>query len=81
MIEALAPITAAMTHPTADNPPVDMPPKMTADLATEPESNSTNRPKDLHGNLRTENINKSQSMINHQITIVQMTTTEPRMMI
>ena len=81
MIEAPALITAAMTHPTADNPPVDMPPEMTADLATEPESNSTNCPKDPHGNLRTENINKSQSMIPHRITIVQMTMIGPRMMI
>ena len=81
MIEAPAPITATVTHPTADNPPVDMPPEMTTDLATEPESNSTNHPEDLHGNLRTENINKSQLMIHHPITIVQMTTIEPRMMI
>ena len=81
VIETPAPITTTMTHPTADNPPVDMPPEMTTDLATEPESNSTNHPKDLHGNLRTENINKSQSMIHHLITIVQMTTIEPQMMI
>ena len=53
-------------HPTADSPPADMSPKMTADLAIEPKNSSTNHPKDLHGNLRTENINKSQSMIHHQ---------------
>ena len=70
-----------MIHPTADNPPVGMPPEMTADLATEPEGNITNRPEDLHGNLRTESINKSQSTIHHLITIVQMTAIGPRMMI
>ena len=81
MIEAPAPITAAMIHPTADSPPVDMSPKMTADLAIKPENSSTNHPKDLHGNLRTENINKSQLTIHHRITIVQMTVIGPQMMI
>ena len=81
VIEAPAPITAAMIHPTADSPPVDMSPKTTADLTIKPENSSTNHPKDLHGNLRTENINKSQSMIHHQITIVQMTAIGPQMMI
>ena len=80
-IEAPVPITAIVIHPTADNPPVGMPPKMTGDLATEPEGNITNCPKDLHGNLRTESINKSQSTIHHLITIVQMTAIGPQMMI
>ena len=80
-IEAPVPITAIVIHPTADNPPVGMPPEMTADLATEPEGNITNHPKDLHGNLRTESINKSQSTIHHLITIVQMTAIGPWMMI
>ena len=81
MIEAPAPITAAVIHPITDSPPVDMSPKTTADLTIKPENSSTNHPKDLHGNLRTENINKSQSTIHHQITIVQMTAIAPQMMI
>ena len=81
VIEAPAPITAAVIHPTTDSPPADMSPKMTVDLAIEPENSSTNCPEDLHGNLRTENINKSQSMIHHWITIVQMTVIGPQMMI
>ena len=81
MIEAPAPITTAMIHPTADSPPADMSPEKTADLAIEPENSSTNCPEVLHGNLRTENINKSQSMIHHRIIIVQMTAIGPRMMI
>ena len=66
MTEAPAPIIAAMTHPTADSPPADMPHETTADPTTKPENSSTNHPEDLHGNLRTENINRSQSMIHHQ---------------
>ena len=81
VIEAPAPITAAMIHPTADSPPVDMSPEMTADLTIKPENSSTNHPEHLHGNLRTENINKSQSTIHHRITIVQMTAIGPQMMI
>ena len=81
MIEAPAPITTAMIHPTTDSPPADMSPEMTADLAIEPKNSSTNRPEVLHGNLRTENINKSQSTIHHWIIIVQMTAIGPRMMI
>ena len=81
VIEAPAPITAAMIHPIADSPPVDMSPKMTADLAIKPENSSTNCPEDLHGNLRTENINKSQLTIHHRITIVQMTAIGTQMMI
>ena len=81
VIEAPAPITAAVIHPITDSPPVDMSPEMTADLAIKPENSSTNHPEDLHGNLRTENINKSQSTIHHWITIVQMTVIGPWMMI
>ena len=81
VIEAPAPITADVIHPTTDSLPADMSPKMTADLAIEPKNSSTNCPKVLHGNLRTENINKSQSMIHHQIIIVQMTVIGPQMMI
>ena len=81
VIEAPAHITAAMIHPTADSPPADMSPETTADLAIEPENSSTNCPEVLHGNLRTENINKSQLTIHHRITIVQMTAIGPQMMI
>ena len=49
VIEAPAPITATMIHPTADSPPADMSPKTTADLAIEPQNSSINRPKVLHG--------------------------------
>ena len=81
MTEAPAPIIATMTHPTADSPPADMPLKTTADPAIKPENSSTNCPKDLHGNLRRENRNKSQSTIHHRITIVQMTVIGLQMMI
>ena len=81
MIEAPAPITTNVIHPTADSLPADMSPEMTADLTIEPANSSTNRPEVLHGNLRTENINKSQSTIHHRIIIVQMTAISPRMMI
>ena len=80
-IEAPVPTTAIMIHHTADNPPVGIPPEMTADLAMEPEGNITNHPEDLHGNLKIESTNKSQSMTHHLITIVQMTAIGPRMMI
>ena len=81
VIEAPAPITATVIHPTTDSPPVDMSPETTAGLAIKPENSSTSCTEDLHGNLRTENTNKSQLMIHHRITIVQMTTIGPRMMI
>ena len=80
-IEAPVPITAIVIHLTTDNPPVGMPPEMTADLTTEPKGNITNHPEDLHGSLEIENINKSQLTIHHLITIVQMTVIGPRMMI
>ena len=81
VIEAPAPITADVIHPSTDSLPADMSPKMTADLAIEPANSSTNCPEVLHGNLRTENINKSQSTIHHLIIIVQMTAIGPWMMI
>ena len=88
MIEAPALTAAIMTHPTTDIPLTGMPPEMTADLAIDLENTTTNWPKDLHhlhtlhhGSLRTGNINKSQSMTHHWITIVQMTMTVTLMMI
>ena len=80
-IEAPVPITATVIHPTVDNPPIGMPPKIIADLATTPEGNITNHPEDPHGSLKTESINKSQSTTHHLIIIVQMTVIGPRMMI
>ena len=50
--EAPVPITAVVIHHTADNPPVGIPPEMTADLTTDPKGNITNDPEDLHGNLK-----------------------------
>ena len=88
VIEAPALTAAVMTHPTADIPLTGIPPEMTADLAIDPENTTTNWPEDLHhlhtlhhGNLRTGNINRSQSMTHHRITIVQMTMTVTLMMI
>ena len=87
MIEAPAPTTAIMTHPTADIPPIGMPPETTADPAIDPENTTTDWPKDLHhlhalqhGSLRTGNKNKSQLTTHHQITTVQMTMTATLMM-
>ena len=77
VIEAPALTTTVVIHPTADIP--GMPPDITADLAKDLENTTTNRPKTLHalhtllhGSLGTGNINRSQSMTHHQITIVQM---------
>ena len=86
--EAPAPTATIMTHSTADIPIAGIPPEMTADLTIDPENTTTNQPKDPHhphtlhhGSLRTDNINKSQSMTHHRITITQMTTTVTLMMI
>ena len=88
MIEAQAPTTVIVTHPTADIPLTGMPPEMTADLAIDLENTTTNGPEDLHhlqallhGSQGTGNTNKSQSMTHRQITIVQTTMTVTLMMI
>ena len=82
MIEAPVPTTTIVTHPTADLALTGIPPEMTADLDIDLENNTTNQPEDLHplhtlhpGNLRTGNINRSQSMAHHRNTIAQMTMT------
>ena len=80
-IEDPVPTTTVVIHHTTDNPPIGIPPEMTADLAAEPEGNITNHPEDLHGNLKIESTNKSQSTTHHLITIVQMTVIGPQMMI
>ena len=79
--EAPVPITTVMIHHTTDNPPIGIPPEMTADPAKEPECNITNRPEDLHGNLKIESTNKSQSTTHHWIITVQMTAIGHQMMI
>ena len=88
VIEAPAPTTAIMTHPTTDIPLTGMPPEMTAGPAIDLENTTTDWPEDLHhlhtlqhGSVRTGNINKSQSMTYHQTTTVQTTTTATLMMI
>ena len=80
MTGALVPTTAAVTHPTTDLQLIGILPEMTADLDTDPESNSTDQPEDLHplyrhhlGNIRTRNTNRSQLMTHHQSTTAQMT--------
>ena len=78
--EAQAHTATAVTHHTADLHPVEIVPEMTADLHhTNPENNITNQHKDLlqahkqhHGKLKTEDTNRSQLMINHRNTTVQM---------
>ena len=73
--------TIIVIHPIANVPPVDIPPEMTADLATGPDGNITNCPEDLHGNLRIENINKLPLMTCHLITIARTTVIGAQMMI
>ena len=78
--EAQVHTTTAMTHHTTDLHPIEIFPKMTADLNhTNPKNNITNQHKDLpqahkqhHGKIKTEDTNKSQLMIHHQNTTVQM---------
>ena len=78
---APVPTTVVMIHPIANTPPVDILPEMTADHATGPGGNITNQPKDLHGNLRIEGINKLQLMTRHPITTAQTTVIGAQMMI
>ena len=77
--EAQVPTTIAVTHCTGDLHPIEIFPKMTADLDTNPKNNITNQYKDIpqahkqhHGKLKTEDTNKSQLMIHHPNTTVQM---------
>ena len=78
--EAPAPITAIMIHHTTDNPPVSIPPGMTADLTTDPEGNITNCPENLHGSLKIKSTNMSPLTIHHQTTTVQTTVIGPLIM-
>ena len=61
---------------------------MTADLDTNPESNTTDRPTDLHplcnhhlGNIRIRDTSKSPSTTHHQNTTAQMIMTVTQRMI
>ena len=85
---ALVPTTAAMTHLTADLHLIGILPEITADCDTDPESNTTDQPKDLHplhrhhlGTIRTRDTNRSQLMTHHQSTTAQMTMKVTQMMI
>ena len=78
--EAQVHTATAVTHHTADLHPVEIFPKMTADLDhTNPKNNITNQHKDLlqahkqHcGKIKTEDTNRSQLTIHHPNTTVQM---------
>ena len=77
--EAPAHTTTTVTCHTADLHPIEIFPEMTTDLDTNPENNFTNQYKDLlqahkqhHGNIKTEDTNKSQLMIHHPNTTVPM---------
>ena len=77
--EAQVPTTIAVTHHTADLHPIGIFPKMTADLDTNPKNNITNwhkNPLQTHkqhlGSIKIEDTNRSQLMIHHPNTTVQM---------
>ena len=78
--EAQAHTATAMTHHTTDLHSIEIFPKMTADLDyTNLENNITSQHKDLpqahkqhHGEIETEDTNKSQLMIHHLNTTVGM---------
>ena len=77
--EAQAHTTTAMTCHTADLHPIEIFPEMTTDLNTNTTNNITNWHKDLlqahkqhHGNIKTEDTNRSQLMIHHLNTTAQM---------
>ena len=77
--EAQAHTATTMTCHTADLHPVEIFPKMTTDLNSNLTNNITNWHKDLlqahkqhHGNMKTEDTNRSQLMIHHPNTTAQM---------
>ena len=80
VIGALVPTTTTTTHLTADLHPIGILPEMTADHATDPESNTTDQPKDLHplhrhhpGIIRIRDTNRSPLTTQHQSTTAPMT--------
>ena len=75
--EAQVHTTITVTHHTTDLHPIEIFPEMTADLDTNPKNNITNQHKDLlqahkqhHGNIKTEDTNRSQLTIHHPNTTV-----------
>ena len=88
MTGALVPTATTKTHLTADLHLIGILPEMTANHDTDPESNATDQPEDLHplhrhhpGDIRTRDTNRSQLMTHHQSTTAQMTMTVTQMMI
>ena len=88
VIGALVPTTAAATHLTADLHPIGILPEMRADCTTDPESNTTDQPKDLHplhrhhpGIIRIRDTNRSPLMTHCQSTTAPMTMKVTQMMI
>ena len=85
---ALVPMAAIVTHLTADLHPIGILPEMTPDHDTDPESNTTDQPKDLHPLhrhhleiIRIGDTNRSELMTHHQSTTAQMTMKVTQMMI
>ena len=88
MTGALVPITNTTTHLTADLHPIEILPKMTADHDTDPVSNTTDQPEDLHplhrhhpGIIRIRDTNRSPLMTHRQSTTAPMTMKGTQMMI
>ena len=86
--KALVLTATPATHLTADLHLIGILPEMTADLAINPESNTTDQPKDLHtpcrhhlGNIRIGDTSKSPLMTHHQNTTAQMIMTVIQRMI
>ena len=85
---APVPTTTATTHCTADLHLIGILPKMTADLDTNPKSNTTDWPTDPHplykhhlGNIRIRDTSKLPPTTHHQSTTVQMILTVTQRMI
>ena len=86
--EAQVPTATAMTHCTADLHLIGIPPKMTVDLNTYPEDNTTDWHMDPHppckqhlGNIRMTDTSSSPLMTHHQNTTAQMIMTVTQRMI
>ena len=85
---APVPTTTTTTHCTTDLHLIGILPEMTADLDTNPESNTTDQPRDPHplckhhlGNLKIRDTSKLPSMTHRQSTMVQMIMTVTQRMI
>ena len=85
---APVPTATTMTHCTADLHLIGILPEMTADLDTNPKSNTTDQPTDPHplckhhlGNIRIRDTSKLPLMTHHQSTTVQMIMTVTQRMI